>query len=71
LERLTKRQQSVLELMAQGFNNAAIAERLTLAEKSVETYINVIYQELELSGVEDVHARVRATILFLNESQSR
>ena len=71
LERLTKRQRSVLELMAQGYNNAGIAERLTLAEKSVGTYINVIYQELEVSGVEDVHARVRATILFLNESQSR
>ena len=69
LERLTKRQQEVLALIAQGYNNAGIAEQLSLAEKSVETYINVIYQELELSGAEDVHARVRATIMFLEESQ--
>ena len=71
LERLTKRQQEVLALIAQGYNNAGIAERLSLAEKSVETYINVIYQELELSGAEDVHARVRATIMFLEESQDQ
>ena len=71
LERLTNRQREVLELIAQGYNNAWIAKRLALAEKSVETYINVIYQELELSGVEDVHGPVRATILYLNESQSR
>ena len=71
LEQLTNRQREVLELIAQGYNNAGIAERLALAEKSVETYINAIYQELELSGAEAVHARVRATILYLNESQSR
>ena len=70
LEQLTNRQREVLELIAQGYNNAGIAERLALAEKSVETYINAIYQELELSGAEAVHARVRATILYLNESQS-
>ena len=71
LARLTKRQQDVLELIAQGYNNAGIAERLSLAEKSVETYISVIYHELELSGAEDVHARVRATIRYLNDSQSQ
>ena len=37
--RLASRQRAVLELIAQGQNNAAIAERLNLAEKSVETYI--------------------------------
>ena len=59
----------MLALIAQGYNNAGIAEQLSVAEKSVETYVNVIYQELELSGAEDVHARVRATIMFLEESQ--
>lgn len=69
--RLTPRQRQVLELIAQGYNNAAIAQRLTLTEKSVETYISVIYQQLNLSGEQDVHARVRATLLYLQESQSR
>lgn len=71
LARLTPRQLEVLELIAQGYNNAAIAQRLTITEKSVETYINVIYLELGLSGEHDIHARVRATLLYLQESQSR
>ena len=69
--RLTPRQQEVLELIAQGYNNAAIADRLRLSGKSVETYINAIYQELHVSGEPDIHARVRATLAYLQESQSR
>jgi DNA-binding NarL/FixJ family response regulator len=70
LARLTPRQYEVLKWMAEGYNNAAIANRLTLVEKSVETYINGIYQELGLSGEPGIHARVKAAILFLEESQS-
>jgi DNA-binding NarL/FixJ family response regulator len=66
---LTKRQQEVLELVAQGYNNAAIAERLSLSEKSVQTYINIIYQELHLTHEPDVHARVKATLAYLHNSQ--
>jgi DNA-binding NarL/FixJ family response regulator len=69
LSRLTPRQQEVLQLIAQGYNNASIAEKLTLSEKSVETYINIIYQELSLSNEPDIHARVKATLLYLHESQ--
>ncbi|MBI4186757.1 MAG: response regulator transcription factor [Chloroflexi bacterium] len=69
--KLTPRQQEVLELIAQGHNNAAIAQQLTLTEKSVETYINAIYQELNLSGEPDIHARVKATLVYLRDSQNR
>lgn len=68
--KLTSRQQEVLKLIAQGYNNAAVAERLYLSEKSVETYINVIYQELHLSKEPNINARVRATLLYLQDSQS-
>ena len=68
---LTARQQEVLELIAQGYNNAVISERLVLTERSVETYINAIYQKLELSGEPDSHSRVRATLLYLQDSQNR
>ena len=71
MARLTPRQREVLELIAQGYNNAGIAQRLYLAEKSVESYINAIYQELQLSGEQDVNARVKATLLYLQDSQSR
>lgn len=66
--RLTPRHQEVLELLAQGHNNAAIAQQLSLSEKSVETYINSIYQELHLSNEPGIHARVRATLMFMEGS---
>ena len=69
--RLTPRQQEVLEFVAQGYSNAAIAQRLMLSQKSVETYINAIYQELHLSKEPEIHARVKATLLYLGSSQSR
>jgi len=61
----------VLELLAQGYNNASIAQKLALSEKSVETYINTIYQELQLSNEPGIHARVKATLLYLEGSIGR
>ncbi len=69
--RLNPRHQEVLELLAQGYSNAAIAQQLRLSRKSVETYINAIYQELHLSHEPDIHARVKATLLYLESSKSR
>jgi len=54
--------------MSQGYNNAAIAERLGLSGKSVETYINVIYQALGLSNEQEINARVKATLLYLDDT---
>jgi DNA-binding NarL/FixJ family response regulator len=69
--RLTNRQRQVLELIAQGYNNAAIAGELVLTEKSVETYINAIYQELGVSREQGIHSRVTATLAYLNDTQNR
>jgi len=69
--KLTPRHQEVLELLAQGYNNASIAQKLALSEKSVETYINTIYQELQLSNEPGIHARVKATLLYLEGSIGR
>jgi DNA-binding NarL/FixJ family response regulator len=69
--RLTNRQRQVLELIAQGYNNAAIAKELVLTEKSVETYINAIYQELGVSREQGIHSRVTATLAYLKDSQNR
>ena len=68
---LTPRRRQVLELIAQGYNNAAIAGKLVITEKSVETYINAIYQELGVSGEQGIHSRVRATLIYLEDSQNR
>lgn len=69
--RLNPRHQEVLELLAQGYSNATIALQLRLSRKSVETYINAIYQELHLSHEPDIHARVKATLIYLESSKSR
>jgi DNA-binding NarL/FixJ family response regulator len=71
LARLTPRHRDVLHLMAQGFTNVAIAQRLGLAPSTVENQLNLIYQALEL-GQEPLHfnPRVRAVLLYLLESQT-
>jgi DNA-binding NarL/FixJ family response regulator len=65
---LTPRQQEVLNMMAQGYNNAAIADKLVLGTKSVENYINAIYQELSLSHNGPLHPRVQAVLTYLRDS---
>ena len=65
---LTPRQQEVLAMMAQGYNNSAIAEKLVLGTKSVENYINAIYQELNLSHNGPLHPRVQAVLTYIRDS---
>jgi DNA-binding NarL/FixJ family response regulator len=68
LERLTPREREVLEQMAQGRNNAGIAQALFLSERAIEKHINSLFSKLGLSGEPDVHRRVKAVLLFLHES---
>jgi DNA-binding NarL/FixJ family response regulator len=68
LSALTRRQLEVLSLMAKGYNNAAIARSLVLEEKSVENHINAIFGQLNLSRDEAGHPRVKAVLLYLQES---
>ena len=69
--RLTPRQIEVLSLMAQGYNNSAIAEKLVLGNKSVENYINAIYQELNLAQSDSTHPRVTAVLSYIRDSYSQ
>ena len=70
LEALTARQQQVLELMAQGYSNPAIAENLHLGVKAVENYINAIYQQLAITQKEPIHPRVKAVLTYLQDSRT-
>jgi DNA-binding NarL/FixJ family response regulator len=65
LSELTPREHDVLREMAKGGNNAAIAETLVIAERSVEKYVHTIFAKLGLTWEENVHRRVRAVLLFL------
>jgi DNA-binding NarL/FixJ family response regulator len=68
LNELTPREWDVLREMAEGKNNAAIAEALVLTERSVEKVIHSIFLKLGLTWETAVHKRVKAVILFLAES---
>jgi DNA-binding NarL/FixJ family response regulator len=67
LDRLTPREREVLEQMAQGRNNAGIAQALFLSERAVEKHINSLFSKLGLSEEVDVHRRVKAVLVFLSE----
>ncbi len=66
---LTAREREVLSEMAQGKNNGAIAQSLTLTVRAVEKHINAIFSKLPLSEEADVDRRVKAVLLFLAERQ--
>jgi DNA-binding NarL/FixJ family response regulator len=68
LNELTPRERDVLREMAEGKNNAAIAETLFLAERSVEKVIHSIFLKLGLTWEPAVHKRVKAVVLYLAES---
>jgi DNA-binding NarL/FixJ family response regulator len=68
LNDLTPRELDVLREMAEGKNNAAIAETLVLTERSVEKVIHSIFLKLGLTWESAVHKRVKAVILYLAES---
>ena len=68
LNELTPRERDVLREMAEGKNNAAIAEALVLTERSVEKVIHSIFLKLGLTWEPAVHKRVKAVVLYLAES---
>jgi len=68
LNLLTSRERDVLREMAEGKNNAAIADALFLTERSVEKVIHSIFLKLGLTWETAVHKRVKAVILYLAES---
>lgn len=67
LDELTPRELDVMREMAQGKNNAAIAETLVLSERSVEKYVHEIFAKLGLAFEGNINRRVKAVLLYLSE----
>ncbi|MFE6099175.1 response regulator [Streptomyces laurentii] len=65
LARLTPRERTVLEELAQGLTNAAIAKKLHISLSSVEKNLNAVFDKLELSHTEGYSRRILAVLRYL------
>ncbi|MEV5570349.1 response regulator transcription factor [Spirillospora sp. NPDC052269] len=66
LGRLTPREREVMELMAQGRSNAAIAQQLVVTERAVTKHTANIFGKLDLVVGGDDNRRVLAVLAYLN-----
>jgi DNA-binding NarL/FixJ family response regulator len=64
---LTPREREVLELMAEGRSNAAIAISLVVTESAVEKHVRSVFSKLRLPSSEDDNRRVLAVLAYLRE----
>lgn len=65
LTRLTPRERSVLETLAQGHTNAAISEKLHISMSTVEKNLNMIFDKLELAHTTGYNRRILAVLRYL------
>jgi len=65
-EALTAREREVLELMAEGRSNAAVAASMVVTERAVEKHVTSIFSKLDLPPTPDDHRRVLAVLRFLD-----
>ena len=69
IDELTEREREVLGLVAEGLSNRAIAEKLVVTQKTVETHIGQIFLKLGLRDVEGEDRRVAAVLTYLRAGQ--
>ena len=65
LSELTAREREVLELMAEGRSNHAIAGQLVVTERAVEKHVTSIFGKLGLAPAPEDHRRVLAVLTYL------
>ncbi|MHC5264488.1 LuxR C-terminal-related transcriptional regulator [Streptomyces sp. UC4497] len=65
LDDLTGRERDVLALMAEGRSNEAIANKLVIGGKTVETHVRNVFAKLGLESDPAEHRRVMAVLRFL------
>lgn len=65
LSAITPREREVLEQMAEGRSNGAIAETLVVTERAVEKHVTSIFAKLGLIPAAEDHRRVLAVLTYL------
>ncbi|MFF5789516.1 response regulator [Streptomyces sp. NPDC012693] len=65
LARLTPRERTVLEALAEGHTNAAIARKLHISLSAVEKNLNAVFDKLDLSPASGYSRRILAVLRYL------
>jgi len=68
LERLTSGQMTALELLAAGFSDIVIAEKLAVSRRRAALLIRSVYDDLHITRDPSIHRRVKAALVFLSET---
>jgi DNA-binding NarL/FixJ family response regulator len=69
IDHLTMRELEVLELIAHGLANRAVADELRITVKSVENHVTSIFRKLQLTDRPEVHQRVSAALTYLDRTR--
>ncbi|MFE0102760.1 LuxR C-terminal-related transcriptional regulator [Streptomyces sp. NPDC059009] len=67
LDSLTPREREVLQLMAEGRDNATIASALVVSDRAVSKHIGNVFLKLGLPPSDSGHRRVLAVLAYLNK----
>lgn len=72
LTKLTSRELETLSLIAEGYSNRAIAERLVVTLKSAENMVSRVFQKLDIDTASaQIQPRVAAVLRYLEETRSK
>ena len=71
LAELSEREREILKLMAEGLTNTAIAKRLFVSERTVETHVRHVLSKLDIAQSEDGHRRVLAVLAHLSAARDQ
>lgn len=69
LARLSDQERRVLALLAEGHSNEAIADRIAVSERTVESHVAAIFRHLDLAASPGVNRRVQAAITYLHNNR--
>ncbi len=65
IQQLSRREREVLALMAEGYSNHGIAQRLTVTVAAVERHVTSIFMKLDLQHTREDHLRILAVLRYL------
>jgi DNA-binding NarL/FixJ family response regulator len=68
LQALSARERAVLELVAEGRSNKAVAERLGITQGAVQKHVSAIFEKLQLPATDDDDRRTLAVLAYVGST---